>query len=89
MALVVALIVVAALVGISLFLWKSGFLYDAERPRPVIDTPVKDPKERKAALLRISRWRAEGRISREEAEHWQQLCEQFWERGKEEEEAKS
>lgn len=78
MTLAVVLAVLAALIGINFFLWKSGFLFDAERPKPVMDTPVKDPKMRQAALLRISRWRAEGRISREEAEAWTRLCEQHW-----------
>ena len=78
MSLTVALLILAALVAVNIFLWKSGFLFDAERPKPLIDTPVKDPKERKAALKRIERWRSEGKISREEAEHWRILCEQEW-----------
>ena len=80
MTIVVTLAIIAALVAASLFLWKSGFLFDAERPKPLIDQPVKDPKERRSALTRISRWRAEGRISREEAERWTTLCEQHWEK---------
>jgi hypothetical protein len=78
LTIVVALIILAAIIGVNIFLWKSGFLFDAERPRPLIDQPARDPKARQAALTRISRWRAEGRISREEAERWQTLCEQNW-----------
>jgi hypothetical protein len=78
--LTVAFLIFAAIIGINIFLWKSGFLFDAEHPKPMIDQVVKDPKERKAALLRISRWRAEGRISREDAERWTTLCEQHWQK---------
>lgn len=80
MALAVALLVLALIVGVNVFLWKSGFLFDAERPELKTDVPVKDPKTRQAALTRISRWRAEGRISREEADAWTRLCEQEWDK---------
>lgn len=80
MAVAVALIVLVLIVGVNIFLWKSGFLFDAEHPVLKTDVPVKDPKTRQAALTRISRWRAEGRISREEAEAWTRLCEEHWER---------
>jgi len=76
----VVIIVFACLIGINVFLWKSGFLFDAERPKLVIETSVKDPEKRQAALVRISRWKAQGRITREEAEHWTMLCEQHWDR---------
>lgn len=80
MTVALTLVVLAGIIAVNVFLWKSGFLFDAERPKPVIDVPVKDPKMRQAAMLRISRWRAQGRITREEAEHWQMLCEQHWDR---------
>lgn len=63
---------------ISWLLWKSGFLRDAVKPRRVVDVPVTDPKDRKAALKRIHRWREEGKLSREEYEHLLRLCESEW-----------
>ena len=78
MVVVVLLSVVAVLLGINIFLWKSGFLFDAERPKTVVDKPVTDPKVRKAALKRIQRWKEEGRITREEHERWTRLCDEEW-----------
>ena len=78
MAIAVTLIVLVCLVGVNIFLWKSGFLFDAERPKLVMETTVKDPEKRRAALLRVSRWKAQGRITREEAERWTALCEEHW-----------
>jgi len=69
---------VAALVAIGWFLWKSGFLAQAEKPEPIMDRPVMDAKERRAFLKRLKRWREEGKISREEFEHISALCQEEW-----------
>ena len=68
----------AVIIAINIFLWKSGFLRDAERPTPVIDKPVSDARARAAALKRVARWREEGKLSREEADDWERLCESDW-----------
>lgn len=69
---------VVAVIAINILLWKSGFLYQAEKPIPLIDTPVMDSKERKAILKRLKRWKEEGRLSREEFERFSQLCQLEW-----------
>lgn len=74
----VLLAIIAVLLAINIFLWKSGFLQDAENPKIVNDNPVKDPKERKAFLKRLWRWKEEGRLSREEYEHLNALAEENW-----------
>ncbi len=74
----VLFLVIAILVAINIFLWKSGFLHQAESPTPVNDVPVKDPKERKAFLRRLVRWREEGKISRDEFEKMSSLADQDW-----------
>ncbi|MCG3205007.1 MAG: hypothetical protein KCHDKBKB_01724 [Elusimicrobia bacterium] len=63
---------------ISWFLWKSGFLTQAEKPVDIFDRPVMEAKERKAILKRLKRWREEGKLSREEFEHLTALCESEW-----------
>ena len=73
---VVAVILLFAV--ISWFLWKSGFLQQAEKPTPILDRPVSDARARKLFLARLSRWREEGKISREEYEHFSLLCEEEW-----------
>ena len=70
--------VILVLVAINLFLWKSGFLFDAERPKALLDRPVTDARARNAVRRRLARWREEGKISRAEAEHWERLCEEEW-----------
>lgn len=75
-ALLVAVIIV--LIGINLLLWKSGFVKDAEQPIPVMDRPVMDPKERKAILKRLRRWKKEGKLTPAEFEHFYRLCEAEW-----------
>ena len=40
------------LVAINIFLWKYGFVHEAERPEVVEDDPVKLSKEKKAVLIR-------------------------------------
>lgn len=63
---------------ISWFLWKSGFLMQAEQPQSIIDKPVIDAKERRAIVKRLKRWREEGKLSREEFEHVSALCQSEW-----------
>lgn len=70
--------VVLVLIGINIFLWKSGFLMQAEKPEIVIDRPVQDVKERKAFLKRLNRWKEEGKVTREEFEHLLALCREEW-----------
>lgn len=70
---------VLLMIAISYFLWKSGFLMDAEKPKPLIDRPVMDAKERKAIVKRLKRWKEEGKLTREEFEHVVQLCQAEWE----------
>lgn len=78
MILLAFTLTVLVIIAINIFLWKSGFLRDAEEPRPMFDKPVTDARARKAVQKRLERWRQEGKISREELEHWQHLCEKEW-----------
>lgn len=66
------------MVAINFYLWQSGALERAERPEPMIDRPVMDPKERKAVLRRLKRWKEEGKLSAPEYEHIRRLCESEW-----------
>ena len=68
----------------SWFLWKSGFLVQAESPQSIFDKPIIDAKERRAILRRLKRWRAEGKLTREEYEHVSALCQAEWDGGDEE-----
>lgn len=68
------------IVAVNIFLWKSGFLMQAEHPEIVADRPIQDEKERKAFLKRLRRWKEEGKISRQEYEHLQLLCRKEWDR---------
>jgi hypothetical protein len=77
----VLLLIILVLIGINIFLWKSGFLFQAENPIPVNDIPVKNPKDRRAFLKRLQRWREEGKISRAEFEKLSELADQDWDRG--------
>ncbi len=63
---------------ISWFLWKSGFLMQAEKPKPLIDKPVMEAKERKAVMKRLRRWREEGKLTREQFEVVSELCRSEW-----------
>jgi hypothetical protein len=74
----VVIAVLALFVIVSWFLWKSGFLYDAEKPVSVLDIPISDARARKAFLKRLERWNEEGKISREHYEHLLALTEQDW-----------
>ncbi len=78
MNFLVILAVAALMVTISWFLWKSGFLTQAEKPEALIDKPVMEAKERRAIIKRLKRWRAEGKITREEFEHVSDLCRSEW-----------
>ncbi len=69
-----------ATIGIFLFLVLLAVLFRRtlramESPRYVIEKPPM-PKEVSAALARIERWRDEGRLTREEYEKLNQLCEE-------------
>lgn len=74
----VLLLIIGVLVVINIFLWKSGFLFQAENPIPVNDVPIKDPKDRRAFLKRLRRWKEEGKISREDFEKLTYLADQDW-----------
>lgn len=71
-------LVIALLLVINVVLWKSGFLYQAENPTPVLDVPVKNPKEQKAFLKRLHRWKDEGKVTREDFERFSELAEREW-----------
>ena len=76
---ILLVILVLGLFGsISWFLWKSGFLSQAEKPESLIDRPVMDAKERRAIMKRLRRWREEGKLTREEFEHVTALCQSEW-----------
>lgn len=70
--------VIVVLLAINLFLWKSGFLFQAEDPHSVVDAPVANPKERRAFIKRLQRWKEEGRVSRGEFEHFEKLANSYW-----------
>lgn len=74
----VVLLCFLAILAINIFLWKSGFLHQAEQPEAVADRPLKDPRIRGALLKRIRRWREEGKLSRAEAERLETLCQTEW-----------
>lgn len=76
--LVLIFIIVVLLCVIAWFFWKSGFLFQAEEPKPIIDKPVMDAKERKAVLKRLKRWREEGKLTRQEFEVVDALCRSEW-----------
>jgi hypothetical protein len=75
---VVVVAVLAFFIFISWLLWKSGFLFEAEKPVSVLDVPITDARARTAFLKRLERWRGEGKLSREEYEHLLFLCEHEW-----------
>ena len=70
--------ILALFVAISWLLWKSGFLFDAEKPTPLLDIPFADARARKAFLQRLERWRDEGKVTREEYERLLFLCDHEW-----------
>ncbi len=74
----VVLAALALVLVISWLLWKSGFLFEAEKPVSILDVPITDARARKAFLKRLERWREEGKISREEYERFLFLCEHEW-----------
>ena len=78
MSSLVLLIVVALLLAINVFLWKFGFIHQAERPHAVLDKPVMDGRERNALLKRLKRWKGEGKLKAEEFETFVRLCEEEW-----------
>lgn len=59
-------------------MWKSGFLYQAEKPHLLVDRPVQKSKEKKEFLKRLKRWKEEGKVTREEFEHIYLLCQAEW-----------
>lgn len=69
---------VVLLVAANVVLWKYGYVHSAEKPVSVMDRPVTDPKEKKAVMKRLNRWRDEGRLTREEFEHVYALCLSEW-----------
>lgn len=71
-------LIVLALVGINIALWKFGFVHDSEKPNLVDDRPMMDPRQRKAILRRIERWKTEGKLSPAEVEKILYLCENDW-----------
>jgi len=74
----ILVLVIALLLLINIVLWKSGFLFQAEHPKTVKDIPVNDPKERRAFLKRLHRWREEGKISRDDHERFSVLSDEDW-----------
>ncbi len=71
-------VIIVVLLAINIALWKFGFVQEAENPSVVEDRPVMNPRERKAILKRLERWREEGKLSREELEKLLGLCESDW-----------
>ncbi len=74
-------IVVGVLVGlaaITVSLWKFGFVHDAQSPVSSEEKPMADPRQRKALLSRLQRWREEGKLTRAEYERVLSLCESDW-----------
>ncbi len=70
--------IIAILLAINIALWKFGFVQEAEDPTVIEDHPVMNPRERKALLKRLQRWREEGKLTREELERLISLCESDW-----------
>jgi hypothetical protein len=66
------------LIAINVSLWKFGFIHMAAKPTLVEDKPVMDPKERRAIMKRIDRWRTEGKLTREQYEIFLDLCRSEW-----------
>ena len=78
MTVVVLSVLVICLLVVNIALWKFGFVHDAETPHAVLDKPVQDPKTQKAILKRLSRWKEEGKLTRAEFEHIEELCRSEW-----------
>lgn len=73
------LLFIAVLLGaMTYFLWRTGSVGKAEEPDPVIDRPIMDPKERRAIMKRLRRWKAEGRLTPSEFETIYGLCQTEW-----------
>lgn len=70
--------IIAVLLITNVALWKFGFVHEAEDLTVVEDRPVMNPRERKALLTRLQRWREEGKLTREELERLLSLCESDW-----------
>jgi hypothetical protein len=78
MTLTILLVIASILLVVNLFLWKHGYVGLAEKPEAVLDRPVMDPKERKAFLKRLKRWKEEGKINRADFEKFYALCTEEW-----------
>jgi len=78
MNLLLLLLIILVLAVINVFLWKYGFVHDAENPRPFLDRPVMDARERKAIKKRLKRWSEEGKLTRNEFDRFSDLCDQEW-----------
>ena len=78
MTIVFVVLFMLVVVAINVFLWKSGFLHQAEKPTTLIDYPMLDAKEKKAMFKRLIRWKEQGHLSPEEFEHFFDLCESKW-----------
>jgi hypothetical protein len=68
----------AAIIGVILFFLILAVVFrrtlgTVEKPRPVLEAPPM-PKDLSAAVLRIEKWKSEGRISREDYERLMEMC---------------
>ena len=78
MMVLVVVLVIVFLVAINISLWKFGFIHMAAKPTLIEDKPVMDPKERRAVMRRLERWREEGKLNREQYEVFLDLCRSEW-----------
>jgi hypothetical protein len=69
---------IICLLAVNISLWKFGFIHSAVNPELVEDRPVMDPKERRAVMRRLERWRTEGKLTREQYEVFLDLCRSEW-----------
>ncbi|OVE76621.1 hypothetical protein BVX98_05470 [bacterium F11] len=78
MTTTVLILTIVILLVINVILWKSGSVQTAETPETLLDRPLMDPKERKAILKRLKRWKEEGKLTRSEYDVFQRLCDAEW-----------
>jgi len=72
------IVIIIFLIAVNVALWNSGFVQKAENPEMVLNRPVRDPKEKKAILKRLRRWKEQGKLSASEFDVFYRLCQSEW-----------
>lgn len=72
------LALLAGIAVVTVALWKFGLIHEAEHPVASEEKSILDPRQRKAVLARLNRWKEEGKLTRAEFERILALCESDW-----------